>query len=85
MIIILNRTTNLYAVIVIGFLFFILFTIFENNQHMSQIINSFYSNNFKVMAGTEEEEESEEDSLEQKMCNKLLESKHVKKEMKANQ
>jgi hypothetical protein len=35
---------------------------------MSQIINSFYSNNFKVMAGTEEEEEGEEeseDSLEQ--------------------
>jgi hypothetical protein len=79
LIIILNRTTNLYAVIVIGFLFFILFTIFENNQHMSQIINSFYSNNFKVMAGTEEEEESEEDSLEQKICNKLLESETCEK------
>ncbi|MDF2736984.1 MAG: hypothetical protein K0S93_840, partial [Nitrososphaeraceae archaeon] len=36
-----------------------------------------YSNNFKeVMAGTEkeEEEESEEDLLEQKICNKLFES-----------
>ena len=85
MIIILNRTTNLYAVIVIGFLFFILFTIFADNQHMSQIFNSLYSNNFKeVMAGTEKEEEekeerSEEDSLEQKICNKLFESEACEK------
>src|SRR5687768_8927541 len=84
MIIILNRTTNLYAVIVIGFLFFILFTIFANNQHMSQIFNSLYSNNFnEVMAGTEKEEEkkekSEEDSLEQKICNKLFESEACEK------
>ncbi len=83
MIIILNRTTtNIYTVIVIGFLFFILSTIFENNQHISQTINSLYSNNFKeVMAGTEEEEgeESEEDSLEQKICNKLFESETCEK------
>jgi hypothetical protein len=64
-----------------GFLFFILFTIFENNQHEYQIFNSFISSNYfkEVLAG-EEEENDEEDSLEQKICNKLLESKTCEKE-----
>ncbi len=62
-------------VIVIGFLSLILL-IFANNQHMSQIFTFFNSDSFKeVLAGTEEEEEeNEEDSLEQKICNKLFES-----------
>lgn len=62
-------------VIVIGFLSLILL-IFANNQHMSQIFTFFNSASFKeVLAGTEEEEEeNEEDSLEQKICNKLFES-----------
>jgi hypothetical protein len=63
-------------VIVIGFLSLILL-IFANNQHMSQIFTFFNSYSFKeVLAGTEEEEEEEndEDSLEQKICNKLFES-----------
>ena len=64
-----------------GFLFFILFTIFENNQQEYQIFNSFISSNYfkEVLAG-EEEENDEEDSLEQKICNKLLESETCEKE-----
>ena len=64
-----------------GFLFFILFTIFENNQHEYQIFNSFISSNYfkEVLAG-EEEGNDEEDSLEQKICNKLLESETCEKE-----
>jgi hypothetical protein len=64
-----------------GFLFFILFTIFENNQQEYQIFNSFISSNYfkEVLAG-EEEENDEEDSLTQKICNKLLESKTCEKE-----
>ena len=81
----MNKTTNLYAVIVIGFLSFILLTIFENNQQMSQIFNSFNSDNFKeVLASTKEEEEEEEekdeeDSVKQKICNKLFESETCEK------
>lgn len=77
----MNKTTNLYAIMVIGFLSFILLTIFENNQHISQILNSFYSDSFKeALASTEEEEEkSEQDSLEQKICNKLFESETCEK------
>ena len=63
-----------------GFLFFILFTIFEKNQQEYQIFNSFISSNYfkEVLAG--EEENDEEDSLEQKICNKLLESETCEKE-----
>jgi hypothetical protein len=79
----LNRTTtSLYALIVIGFLSFILLTIVENNQHIYQVfINSFNSDYFKeVSAGKEDEEEkSEEDSVEQKICNKLLQSETCEK------
>ncbi|HSE99258.1 MAG TPA: SpaA isopeptide-forming pilin-related protein [Nitrososphaeraceae archaeon] len=79
----MNRrtTTNIYAVIVMGFLSLILFTIFENNQHISQIFNLFNSDYFnEVVAGKEDEEEkSEEDSLEQKICNKLFESETCEK------
>ena len=59
-----------------GFLFFILFTIFENNQHEYQIFNSFISSNYfkEVLAGKEGGEKDKEESLEQKICNKLLES-----------
>jgi hypothetical protein len=72
----LNKATNLYAVIVLGFLSFILFTIFENNQHIFQIFNSFNSNYFKeVVAGKEDEE----DSIEQKICNKLFEPETCEK------
>ena len=64
-----------------GFLFFILFTIFENNQHEYQIFNSFIpSNYFKEVLAGEEEGNDEEDSLEQKICNKLLESETCEKE-----
>ncbi len=64
-----------------GFLFLLLFIIFENNQYISQIFNSFNSDYFKeVLAGKEEEiEKSEEDSIEQKICNKLLESETCEK------
>ena len=72
----MNKATNLYAVIVLGFLSFILFTIFENNQYIFQIFNSFNSNYFKeVVAG----KENEEDSIEQKICNKLFEPETCEK------
>ena len=72
----MKRTTSIYAIIVIGFLLFTLFTIFDNYQYTSR--NSFYSDNFKkVMASTEKEEEegdeTEEESLKQRICNKLFE------------
>jgi hypothetical protein len=55
----------------------ILLTIGENNQYISQIFNSFNSDYFKeVSAGKEEEDE---DSLEQKICNKLFESETCEK------
>ena len=58
-----------------GFLYFILFTIFENNQHEYQIFNSFISYNyFKEVLASDEEENDEKDLLEQKICNKLFES-----------
>ena len=57
-----------------GFLYFILFTIFENNQHEYQIFNSFISfNYFQEVLASDEEENDEKESLEQKICNKLLE------------
>ena len=57
-----------------GFLYFILFTIFENNQQEYQIFNSFISfNYFKEVLASDEEENDEKDLLEQKICNKLLE------------
>lgn len=66
-----------------GFLSFILLTIVENTQYISQIFNSFNFDNFKeVLAGKEEEEEEEEkdeDLLEQKVCNKLFESETCEK------
>ena len=68
--------------------FFILLTILENNQHISQIFNfnSINSDYFKqVWAGKEEkdeekeEEKEEEDSAEQEICNKLFESETCEK------
>ena len=57
-----------------GFLYFILFKIFENNQHEYQIFNSFISfNYFQEVLASDEEENDEKESLEQKICNKLLE------------
>ena len=68
--------------------FFILLTILENNQHISQIFNfnfnSINSDYFKqVWAGKEEkyeeEEKEKEDSAEQEICNKLFESEACEK------
>jgi hypothetical protein len=59
-----------------------LLTILENNQHISQLFNSINSDNFKeVLASTEENEEEvkDEESLEQKICNKLIESEKCEK------
>lgn len=79
----MNKTINPYTLIVMGFLSFILLTIVENTQYISQIFNSFNFDNFKeVLAGKEEEEEEEEkdeDLLEQKVCNKLFESETCEK------
>jgi hypothetical protein len=88
----MNRIPNLYTLVVMGFLSFILLTVL-NNQPNSQILYSFHSDYFKqVWASTEEEEEDDddedndgeekeekEDSAELQICNKLFESEACKK------
>ncbi len=51
----------------------LLLLVFENEQQISQIFDSGNTDNFKVWASKQEEEE-EEDSLEAKICNKLFDS-----------
>ncbi|HJT85856.1 MAG TPA: hypothetical protein VJ697_15340 [Nitrososphaeraceae archaeon] len=70
----MKKITNIYIIIVIGFLFLIQFTIFQKDQDISHY-NLFIFDYFKEVLGSEQDEEEKEiDSLEQKLCNKLLDS-----------
>jgi hypothetical protein len=73
-----TATTNLYQLIIIVFLSFILLAgaIITINQQIFKILSSWNVEYFKVFADQKKEKEKDnkdEDSLEQKICNKLFE------------
>jgi hypothetical protein len=71
-----TATTNLYQLIIIVFLSFILLAgaIITINQQILKIFTSWNVEYFKVFADQKKEKDNkDEDSLEQKICNKLFE------------
>lgn len=73
-----TATTNLYQLIIIVFLSFILLAgaIITINQQIFKILSSWNVEYFKVFADQKKEKDKDnkdEDSLEQKICNKLFE------------
>ena len=82
----MNKTLNLYAFVVIGFIgCTLLFLVLENEQQVFQIFDSWNADNFKVWASTDDEEEEEEkeveeaDKTEAKICSKLFDSETCEK------
>lgn len=81
----MNKTLNLYAFVVIGFIgCTLLFLVIENEQQVFQIFDSWNADNFKVWASTDEEEEEEkeveeDDKTEAKICSKLFDSETCEK------
>ena len=75
-----KNTINLYSLVGIGFLLFLLFTTVEDKQEIPQILKSSWDKEYfkEVWAGTEANENEEKDEsaedVEQKTCNKLFDS-----------
>ena len=75
-IVILNQTTKLYAFVSMGIISYLLsLTAFENNQQIYQLFLFRDDNYFKVWAA----EEEEEDSIDEKICNKYFVSETCEK------